>query len=250
MGTDYFDRKNNFSPMDHSFFDAKSFLIEKIISRLDLTYAIKSVCQHMHMPRDINWLAVKRILRYLKGTIHFGLQLYRKNVHSIVAYCDTDGAAVRIQKGLLQVSIRYTIGFCVFIGHNLVSWASNKQYTMSRSSIEAQYRALATAVTEVYWFRFLLIDLKLFPKLHVEVYYDNISTTYTVINPINHTYTKHIEVDFHFVPERVTWGDIAVRFIPNTDELADMFTKGLSSEQFMKLRNDLSMTLHHQIAGA
>ena len=113
-------------------------------------------------------------------------------MNNLVAYSDADWA------GCVHTR-RSTTGYCVYLGHNLISWAAKKQQTVSRSSAESEYRALAAVVADICWLRSLLADLFVFIKLPVEVHCDNISATYLAANPVNHARTKHLEVDLHFI---------------------------------------------------
>ncbi|XP_042950302.1 uncharacterized mitochondrial protein AtMg00810-like [Carya illinoinensis] len=112
------------------------------ITRPNITHAVNSMSQFMHAPRDQHFQAVKRILRYVKGTLHFGLHINPSNNLDISVYFDTDRA------GCLDTS-RSTSSYAIFIGNNLVSWTSKKQFTVSRSSAELEYRALALTAAEV-----------------------------------------------------------------------------------------------------
>ncbi|XP_071689115.1 uncharacterized mitochondrial protein AtMg00810-like [Rutidosis leptorrhynchoides] len=121
-------------------------------TRPDIAYAVQQVCLHMHDPRDIHMLAIKRIIRYIKGTVHMGLHMTRSKKHELVSYTDSDWG------GCLDTR-RSTSGYCVFLGDNLIFWSSKRQPTISRSSAESEYRGVANVVAESYWLRNLLLEL-------------------------------------------------------------------------------------------
>ncbi|XP_051228809.1 uncharacterized mitochondrial protein AtMg00810-like [Lolium perenne] len=148
------------------------------LTRPELQYAVQQVCLHMHAPRDPHWAAVKRILRYIRGTMDFGLSLHASTATDIVAYSDADWAGCPDTR-------RSTSGYCVYFGPSLISWSSKRQPTVSRSSAEAEYRAVANAVAEVSWLRQLLVELSCPVAKATVVYCDNISAVYLSANPIS-----------------------------------------------------------------
>jgi hypothetical protein len=137
------------------------------------------------------------------------------------------------------VDRRSTTGLLVFLGNNLLTWASKKQPTVSRSSTEAEYRSLAVGAAEVAWIRMLLCDLHIFLPSSPTLWCDNTSAISLASNPVFHARTKHVEVDYHFVRERVVRGDLKVHFIPTVDQLADLLTKALPTPRFLQLSNKL-----------
>jgi hypothetical protein len=122
----------------------------------------------------------------------------------------------------------------VFLGDNLASWSSKRQNIVSRSSTEAEYRAVANGVAEACWLRQLLMELHSPLSRATLVYYDNVSAVYLSTNPVQHQRTKHVEIDPYFVHERVAIGDVRVLHILTTSQVTDIFTKGLPSSVFSK----------------
>lgn len=204
------------------------------ITQPDIAYAVQQVCLFMHDPRESHFAALKRILRYVKGTISHGLQLYSSFTTKLVAYYDADWAGCPTTR-------HSTSGFYVFLGNNLVSWSSKRQHTVSRSSAEAEYCGVANVVAEVTWLRNLLLELHCpLPKASI-IFCDNISAVYLSTNPVQHQRIKHVEIDIHFVRERVALGQIKVLHVPTSLRYAYIFTKGLPTTVFQDFRSSLSI---------
>lgn len=205
------------------------------LTRPDLQYAVQQVCFHMHSPRDSHWNLVKRILRYIRGTMVLGLTLSASSSTDLVAYSDADWAGCPDTR-------RSTSGYCVYLGPSLISWSSKRQPTVSRSSAEAEYRAVANTVAECSWLRQLLQELHLdVPKATI-VYCDNVSAVYLSANPVHHRRTKHIELDIHFVREQLALGRVRVLHVPTAQQFADVMTKGLPTTTFEEFRSSLCVT--------
>lgn len=137
---------------------------------------------------------------------------------------------------------RRSIGdFAIFLGSNVISWNARKQATVSRSSTEAEYKALANATTEVIWIQSVLGELKVpqsqIPRLRCE----DLGATYLSANPRFHGRTKHLEVDYHFVCERVACRQLDIRFISSADLVFDGFTKTLDVQKLQELRCNLNL---------
>ena len=129
-----------------------------------------------------------------------------------------------------------TSAYIAFLGGNPISWSSKKQRTVARSSTEAEYRAVATATSEVMWLNNLLFELHI-PQLKPPVLLcDNIGATYLCLNPVFHSRMKHISLDYHFVREQVQSGKLRVSHISTKDQLADMLTKPLPLSKFADFR--------------
>ena len=122
-----------------------------------------------------------------------------------------------------------------------MSWSARKQATVSRSSTEAEYKALANATAEVIWVQNMLTELGLSHPRAASLWCDNLGATYLTANPVFHARTKHIEIDYHFVRERVANKLLNVRFVPTGDQVADGFTKPLSLRQLEAFRHNLNL---------
>ncbi|XP_057424703.1 uncharacterized mitochondrial protein AtMg00810-like [Lotus japonicus] len=200
----------------------------------DISYVVQQVCLHMHAPRTEHMLALKRILRYVQGTLQFDLHLYPSPIEKLISYTDADW-------GGCPDTRRSTSGYYVFLGDNLISWSSKRQPTLSRSSAEAEYLGVANVVSESCWLCNLLLELH-FPLSHATlVYCDNVSAIYLSGNPVQHQCTKHIEMDIHFVREKVTRGQARILHVPSRHQIADIFTKGLPRVLFDDFRTSLSV---------
>ncbi|GKB40903.1 ribonuclease H-like domain-containing protein [Tanacetum coccineum] len=200
-------------------------------TRLDISYAVQQVCLYMHDPREPHFLALKRILRYVRGTLDYGLQIFSSSTIDLVAYSDADWAGCPTTR-------RSTLGYCVFLGNNLLSWSSKRQPTLSRSSVEAEYRGVANAVAETCWLRNLLRDLHAPLSSDTLVYCDNVSAVYLSCNLVQHQRTKHIEIDIHFL---VAAGQVRILHVSSRYQYADIFTKSLPSTLFEEFRISLSV---------
>jgi hypothetical protein len=149
------------------------------LTRPDLSFSVNKVCQFLHAPTTDHWTTVKRILRYVKHTLRYGLKITKSSSMLVSAFTDSDWASDPDDR-------RSTGGFAVFIGGNLVSWCARKQPTVSRSSTEAEYMAIANATAELMWVQSLLGELKVPHPPTAKVWCDNIGATYSTANPMFH----------------------------------------------------------------
>ena len=190
----------------------------------------------MEHPLDSHWNVVKRILRYLKGTLFYGLHFHPASFNSsasLRAFCDVDRAYDVDDK-------RFTSSVAIFLGPNLVSWWSRKQQVIAQSSTEAEYRSLAQTFVELSWISKLLTKLQV-PFCSPVLYCDNHSVVYTAHNPVFHHKTKHMEIDVFFVREKILLKQLQVSHVHALDQWADALTKPLSSSRFIFLRSKLNL---------
>lgn len=164
-----------------------------------------------------------------------GLKLHKTSSTLVSAFSDADWAGSGDDR-------RSTGGFAVFLGTNLVSWSARKQGTVSRSSTESEYKAIADATAEIMWIRTLLRELNISSPKAAKLWCDNIGAKYLSANPVFHARKKHIEVDYHFVRERVARKLLEIDFVPTGDQVADGFTKALSVRLLENFKHNLNMT--------
>ncbi|XP_042380465.1 uncharacterized mitochondrial protein AtMg00810-like [Zingiber officinale] len=207
-------------------------LIYLTITRPDLSYAVNIASQYMHAPTNQHLSLVKRILRYLKGSIGRGIIMTSNGHTKVEGYTDSDWAGNSLDR-------KSTTGFCITVGGNLVSWKSKKQEVVARSSAEAEYRAMATTACELVWLKSLLSDLGCPCATPMILYCDNQAAMQIAANPVFHERTKHIEVDCHFIRQQVQSKLIKTCYVRSQDQLADVFTKALPSTQFQCLLSKL-----------
>jgi histone deacetylase 1/2 len=206
------------------------------ITRPDIAFSVNKVCQFMARPLDTHWKAVKRILRYLNGTLHHGLRIspsLNGPPFSLRAYSDSDWA-------IDQDDRRSTSGSCIYFGPNLISWSSKKQQLVARSSTEAEYRSMAHTTADLLWIQSLLHELQV-PVHTPTLLCDNLSAVALSHNPILHSRTKHLELDLHFVRERVISKQLHILHVPARDQLADPLTKPLSPSSYSDIQAKLKV---------
>jgi hypothetical protein len=141
----------------------------------NIAYVVQQVCLYMHDPREPHLFLVKRILRYIQGTLDYSLQLHRSSATDLVTYSDTDCAGC-------PDTCRSTSDYDIFLSYNLVSWSSKRQHTVCRSSAEAEYCGVANVVAKASWLRQLLEELQSPPHQTTIVYCHNISVIYQIVN--------------------------------------------------------------------
>jgi Reverse transcriptase (RNA-dependent DNA polymerase) len=204
------------------------------LTRPDIAFSVNKVSQFMQSPTTHHWVAVKRILHYLKGTISHGISLRSATSFSLHAYSDADWVGSLDDR-------RSTSGFCIFLGSNIISWSAKKQPNVTRSSTEAEYKALAITSSELIWLQYLLAELHVPLSSSPILWCDNIGATFLASNPMFHARTKHVEIDFYFVREHVALKLLQICYLSSRDQLADIFTKPLASPRFSHLTFKLTV---------
>ncbi|KAE8707741.1 hypothetical protein F3Y22_tig00110377pilonHSYRG00343 [Hibiscus syriacus] len=209
-------------------------------TRPDILHAVGLVSRYMESPTTTNFKATKRILRYLKGTIDFGLFYSVSNDYKLVGYSDSDwGGDIDNQ--------RSTTGFVFFMGDIAFTWMSKKQPIVTLSTCEAEYVAATSCVCHAIWLRNLLKVIGLIQEEPTKVCVDNKSAIALAKNPVFHDRSKHIDIRYHYIRECVARKDVEVEYVKSQDQVADIFTKPLTSEDFLRLRNLLGVTISTEV---
>jgi len=193
-----------------------SLMYLAVSTRPDISYTVSALSQFNQNHGEEHWNAAKRVLRYLKGTLDYGLT-FRKTGESLHGYVDADWA------GCIDDRRSFT-GYCFILADAAISWEAKKQRTVALSSTEAEYMALSEGTKEALYLQNLLgeLDLKTNP---IVLFNDNQGAQELMKNPVHHTRTKHIDVRHHFVREAYEEGKIEPRYLPTEEMVADVFTK-------------------------
>ncbi|XP_071687565.1 uncharacterized mitochondrial protein AtMg00810-like [Rutidosis leptorrhynchoides] len=213
-------------------------LLYLTVPRPDIAYSVNQLSQFLNCPRQVHMDVVHRVIRYLKTTPGRGLFFPSSGNLNLIAYCDASWFSFPTTK-------RSNIGYYISLGGAPVSWRTKKQSIVSRSSAEAEYRAMATTVCEVLWIRWLLEDFDYKKDYATPLMCDNEAAKHIAENSVYHERTKHVEMDCYFVRERVTSGEIKPCKIKSKLQPADIFTKALGTYQFRFLRDKLGVRNLH-----
>ncbi|XP_017239203.1 uncharacterized mitochondrial protein AtMg00810-like [Daucus carota subsp. sativus] len=203
-------------------------------TRPDLNYSVQVLSQFMHAPRVPHWEALIHTIRYIAHSCHQGILLRASDQLTLQAYSDSDWAACPNTR-------RSITGYVLLFGSSPVAWKSKKQSTVSKSSSESEYRAMASAAADVTWTVRLLEELGVTNLKPVTLHCDNQSSIAIAKNPVFHERTKHIEIDMHFTRDKVMEGLLQLTYLPTTQQLADVFTKILPASQFDLLLSKLGV---------
>ena len=215
-------------------------MYQKLVGRLiylahtrpDIAYSMSVINQFMHDPREPHLQAAYRVLHYLKGNLGKGILFKKNDTLALEAYTDVDYASSIVDR-------RSTTG--TFLGGNLVTWRSKKHNVVARSSAESQFRVNAQGLCELLWLKIILNDLRIEWDDPIKLYRDKKSAINIAYNLIQHDRTKHIEVDRHFIKEKLEEGVVCISYVPSKHQLADILTKGMNSSMFQDLVFKLGM---------
>ncbi|KAJ9558624.1 hypothetical protein OSB04_013238 [Centaurea solstitialis] len=202
-------------------------------SRPDIVFSTGVCARYQCDPRDSHLKAVKRILRYLKGTPDFGLWYPKGSSFELIGYTDSDHAGCKLDR-------KSTSGACQFLGDKLVSWSSRKQNCVSLSTAEAEYIAAACCCSQVLWMKTQLADFG-YTMNRIPIYCDSQSAILITANPVQHSKTKHIDIRYHFIKDHVEKGNIELYFVESDLQLADLFTKAFDEKRHYFLLSKLGM---------
>ena len=206
-----------------------SLMYLSVSTRPDISYAVSSLARFSSKPTKEHWTALKRLLRYLKGTTKYGILYTKGGASKCIGFSDADWAGdINDRKS--------TSGYVFMLSGGAVSWSSKKQKCVALSTAEAEYVALSSAAQESIWLRQLITELGSPPEEPTLIFEDNQSAIAMTKNPQFHGRAKHIDIKHHFIREQVSQGNVKLEYCPTTEMTADILTKGLSRESFDKLR--------------
>jgi len=197
------------------------------VPRPDVAFAMQHLSQFNSNPGPAHWTAAQRVIRYLYATRDTSLVLGGDGIN-LTGWVDSDW-------GSCVDSRRSISGYSFSLGTGLVSWSSKKQPTVATSSTEAEYVASCHGAKEAIWLHALLKLLSFAQSSATTVYCDNVSSNFLTRDPSFHAHTKHIDIQHHYVRERVKSGEVMYTYIPTQDNLANSLTKSLPRPQFLKL---------------
>jgi hypothetical protein len=203
-----------------------SLMYLAVCTRPDISYAVGSLARYMAKPTTVHWQAAKGVLRYLAGTIDYGIT-YGKTKDNLLGYCDADYA------GDIDTR-RSTTGYVFLFNGGAITWQSKRQPTVAASTTEAEYMAAAAAVKEGLWLRKLATDLEMLDgAAAIDIMADNQSAIKLLRNPISSLRSKHIDVVHHFARERVLRKEVTFTYTATNTMVADILTKALTGDKFI-----------------
>ena len=202
-------------------------------SRPDISFSVGLCARFQSNPKESHLTAVKRILRYLKGTDDLCLYYPRSGSFELRGYADADYAGDLVNR-------KSTSGMVQFLGPCMVSWGSKKQNTVALSTAEAEYVAAAACCSQILWIKQQLRDFGIIYDC-VPIYCDNTSAICISKDPVHHSRVKHIHIRHHFLKDNVEKGLIKLDFCQTDHQIADILTKPLNREKHEKMRMELGM---------
>ena len=209
-------------------------LIYLTVTRPNITYVVSVLRQFMHEPHMVHWEGALGVLTYIKRAPGKGL-IYRRHDHlRIEAYSDAGYAGDKVYQ-------KSTTWSCIYVGGNLVTWCSRKQKVISCSSAEAEYRVMPATAREMVWLQSFVQDLGITTSMPMPMHCDNQAAIFISGNLAFHEMTKHIEIDYHFIRDKVLRGVISTPHVSSSNQLADIFMKSIIGVSYDYLGSKLGM---------
>lgn len=210
-----------------------SLMFLAIVSRPDISYAVGVLSQVLDKPQQVHWSMIKRIMRYLKGTEKCGILFKCNEDNTLQCFTDSDYAGDPLSR-------RSTSGMIFMSYGGAVSWRSQRQSCIALSTTEAEFIAASQAAKEAIWLGNLLSELRCVSTIPV-LQIDNQSAIRLVKNPEFHSRTKHIDIRYKFIREQYQTKQLDVVYCSSEMQAADIFTKPLVKDRFLKLRKLIGM---------
>ena len=199
------------------------------VTRPDLMFVVCLIARFMADPREEHMIAAKRVLRYLKGMMEYGVFYGRSSTMELLGYTDSDYARDTDDR-------KSTSGYVFMVNGAAICWSSRKQDIVTLSSTEAEYVAATSAACHCVWLRGMLQELNVVSRECVDIMCDNNSAIKLSRNPVMHRRTKHIDVRYHYLRNLSNEGVMKLVFCGTKEQVADVLTKPIKLDQFEKLR--------------
>jgi hypothetical protein len=216
-------------------------LMYLVHTRPNICYAVNALSQFMCEPKHIHMVVVKHILRYVRGTIAYGLRYTSSGGVMLHGYTDSDWMESTVDQ-------KSTSGYCFSLGSAMISWSSRKQGSIAQSTAEAEYIAASVASREAVWLRKLLSDLFSAELEPTVIHCDNQSCIKLSENPVFHDRSKHIEMRYHYVRDMVQKNILSIQYVPTAEQTTDILTKPLSLTKFVYFRDKLGVAENASLA--
>jgi hypothetical protein len=197
-------------------------------SRPYLSYAVGTVSRFMQEPHELHWKDAKHILRYVQGTITFGIHYATDSTLDLIGFTDSDWVGDNTDR-------KSTSGYSLSLGFGPICWSSKKQATISLSSVEAEYRGVVNITIQAMWLQHFLTELGIQFHRSIVIWCDNQSTLKFCRDPVQRQRTKHIEIHMHYIQDLVHEGIIDLQFCPSAEQMTNIFTKTFTEQKFHSL---------------
>eukprot|EP00253_Pinus_taeda_P035347 PITA_35347 len=231
---------------NHIFLSQSKQLVGSLIyltaTRPDISFAVSYISRFMSAPKVDHWIAAKRVLRYVRGTSNYGLLYTRSSDPILSGYTDSDWTGSVDDR-------KSTAGYVFSLGSGAVTWTSKKQQAVALSSTEAEYRGAVKASCEAVWLRRMLADMHVSHNGPTSLFCDNQGVLKLAKNPVFHERTKHAETHCHFIHQLVEDGSVQLRYVPTTEQPANIFTKPLGPDKFVKFKGSIGVVNRLSIKG-
>jgi hypothetical protein len=195
---------------------------------------VNTLSQFQVEPRHEHWIATKHVLRYISGTINYGLRYTASSDIQLHGFTDSNWAGSAEDR-------KSTSGMCFILGSTMISWGSRKQKSITLSIAKAEYITACEACTEAIWLRKLISDLFDHIQESTIIHCDNQSCIILSEHPVFHEKSKHIEIKYYFIQDKVQEGDIKLEYIPTNEQTTDILTKPLSRIKFTYFREKMGI---------
>ncbi|CAL2266202.1 unnamed protein product [Prunus armeniaca] len=244
VATDKLQREDGCEAADESLYrKIVGSLLYLTATRPDIMFSASLLARFMHSPSKKHYGAAKRVLRYIHGTIDYGIEYAAGKFALLIGYYDSDWSGS-------EEDMKRTSGYAFSFGSGVFSWASVKQHSVALSTAEAEYVSAAEATSQAIWLRFVLEDFGEEQTTATTLFCDNTSAIAMSKNPVFHQRSKHIRRKFHFIRDAIQDGEIDLIYCKGEEQIADIFTKALPKDRFSYLRSLLGVKSVSNLEGS